>query len=164
MSARLRPRRYCPNKGAVHPLTKFRGLHPLSSLSKHTGPQAPQNLQSSVSLLCHFCSCSCCNSLFSLPLSQTRSVWLQTGWVSGGQVAELFTGWRTSLFVLGSTSSLALTDVFSGAVEEQNGCMDLHVWLYGYKNPSSKYWNLCTSWLSRQALKTYGLILTQSLS
>lgn len=159
MSARLRPRRYCLNKGSVLDCT-----HGLSSLSKHTEPQAPMNLQSSVDLLCHFCSCFCCNSLSSVPLSQRRSVWFQTGWVSGLRLLNCsgyYTVWRNSLLVLASTYSVTLTDVFSGAGEEQNDCMDLHIWLYGYRNPPPKYRHLCTSRLSRQALKTYGLILTQ---
>lgn len=140
------------NKGSVLDCT-----HRLSLLSKHMGPL---NLQSSVVLLC----------IFVLVLSATLlSLWhcLKGGVFGFRQVgfqglscSGYYTEWRNSLFVLASTCSVTLSDTLSGTAE-QNDCMDLLIWPYRCRNPTPKYRHLYTSRLSRQALKTYGLILPQ---
>lgn len=154
MSARLRPRRYYLNKGSMLDCT-----HRLSSLSHELVVLSCSSLSFLV-LLCLQLSFLCVTVSKEECLISDRLGFRGSGCRI---VLGINTIRRNSLFVLASTSSVTLTEVFSGAVEEQN-CMDLHIRWYGYRNPPPKYRHLCTSRLSRQALKTYGLILTQQLS
>lgn len=118
MSARLRPRRYCPNRGSVldcsHKCTiqthETTGSPELATLSHSSLPFLFSFLLQ-LSFLCATVSKEEC--LISDRLGFRGS---------GCRIVQVITQTEETPFVLASTYSVTFTDRFSGAVEEQNVC------------------------------------------